>query len=991
MFRVSSMSSPPSRPVIITGMHRSGTSLTASFLSALGIRLGNRLLSSDRTNPLGFFEDVDFVELHARMLKAATLEGDGGHRDWGWTESDSFDRGCFPAYVQAAQDLVSTRGAWPGLWGWKDPRTTLLLDFWDEILAGRALYVLLYRFPWEVADSMQRLGANVFLENPEYAFRIWAFYNRRLLTFYRGHADRAVLVSSNALRRGPTEFVKLLRGKLKLAVAEASFDSVRQDDLFVSFDPEDPQIRLTAATSPECCRLLAELDARADLPAAGLWNGSPLSGERLHSTGLVDLSVVIPCYNHGQFLVDAVASVERTATERCELVIVNDGSTQPRTLEVLNILRQAGYCIIDQANGGLAAARNSGISAARGRYILPLDADNRLSPGFIASAIRVLDAEPQIGVVYGDRLDFGARSGRAHVPGFDINALLHSNFIDACAVYRREIWQSCGGYDAEAAVLEDWDFWIAAAKAGWRFCRLSDVTFEYRVRPNSMMATAGQDRQSSSREYIVRKHHALYRDFIPMDKLSPEEASEILLEVRAAPQEVRASARFKLDAQVTNATNKTLYSVAPCPVHLAYHWIEKTTRQMVVFDGNRSGFVPGLDSNAARHYPMIIIAPSQPDEYILQTTLVQEGVCWFEDIRSAIIQEFAVSVIAGPDHATVSSSREVSKSSNAALIEEPKRRGVTIGIPIYRGKLFLEESLDSVQNQTYSDIEVILSLDGPDPECEEICRKFLTDSRFRLVVQPRQIGWMNHTNWLMSQVQTEFWHLQEQDDVILPTFLKTLMQYACEHPNVAAIFGDVRTFGILDTHMEMSSVIGSPVMRQMKLIYEHFPGVAPLGLIRTDALLMSGGLRANEFENFAADTALMAGLARWGELHRLPLELYRKRVHAESTHAAWWDWAMERRFKAWQAHCLDMLQEALLIEATPQDRRLLWLAVIERLVSPRTASYFLHIAELTAAERADMLDSFLKRARTSSIDISGSLDASWGEIDSWTTGYYWVP
>lgn len=176
----------------------------------------------------------------------------------------------------------------------------------------------------------------------------------------------------------------------------------------------------------------------------------------------------------------------------------------------------------------------------------------------------------------------------------------------------------------------------------------------------------------------------------------------------------------------------------------------------------------------------------------------------------------------------------------------------------------------------------------------------------------------------------------------------------------------------------------------MKLIYEHFPGVAPLGLVRTQALRMSGGLQPNEFENFAADTGLMSSLARWGELHRLPLELYRKRTHAESTHSAWWDWPMDRRLEAWPAHCLDMLRQALLIDATPQDRRLLWLAVIERLVSPRTASYFLHIAELTVAERTHMLDSFLKRARTSLIDISGSLDAAWEEIDSWTKGFYWI-
>lgn len=319
------------------------------------------------------------------------------------------------------------------------------------------------------------------------------------------------------------------------------------------------------------------------------------------------------------------------------------------------------------------------------------------------------------------------------------------------------------------------------------------------------------------------------------------------------------------------------------------------------------------------------------------------------------------------------------------------RPTVTIGVPVYRGKLFLEESLASIRNQTYAEIEVIISLDGPDPECEEICRKFLGDSRFRLVIQPERLGWMPHTNWLMSQVQSEFWHLQEQDDVIEPNFLETLVPYAVEHPQVAVAYSDLHTFGTMDVHMEMSPVIGNPVVRQLKLIHEHFPGVAPLGLIRTDALRLSGGLQANEFEDFAADTAFMSGLARSGELHRIPLELYRKRVHAKSTHATWWDWAMERRFQAWQVHCLDMLRQALLADATAQDRRLLWLAVIERLVSHRTASYFLHTAELTRTDRLELLDSFLARARSSSLDVPALLDGSWDEIEGWTRGFYWVP
>lgn len=505
----------PSRPIVIAGMHRSGTSLVASFLSSLGIGLGERLLAADAGNPRGYFEDADFRELQGAILTDCTPEGDGGHRDWGWTESERLDRGRLGRWTEPARALAAARSSRPGLWGWKDPRTTLLLDFWDGILGGQAVYLLLYRFPWEVADSMQRLGADVFLDHPEYAYRIWTFYNRHLLDFHRRHPDRSLLMNANALLQDPSRLADLLRGKLGLAVAEGAFESLRDRDLFVSFAPDDPLIRLVAATSPRRTELLAGLDAAADLPAAGLWRAGPLQGERLRPAGPVDLSVVIPCYELGELLVEAVASVERTAAGSCELIVVDDGSRQPRTLEVLAALRQGGYRVLDQPNSGLAAARNRGIAEARGRYILPLDADNRLAPEFIAAAIQVLDSRPEVGVVYGDRLDFGARAGRQPIREFDLPELLWANYIDACAAYRREIWEACGGYDAGALVWEDWELWVAIAERGWRFHRLPAVTFEYRVRPNSMLAEAEREGiRPQVRGHVYRKHHGLYAEHL---------------------------------------------------------------------------------------------------------------------------------------------------------------------------------------------------------------------------------------------------------------------------------------------------------------------------------------------------------------------------------------------------------------------------------------------------------------------------------------------
>ena len=197
------------------------------------------------------------------------------------------------------------------------------------------------------------------------------------------------------------------------------------------------------------------------------------------------LSVIIPCHNDGDYLIEAVASAQQHAPD-AELIIVDDGSTQPRTREVLAALGEAGHRVIEQPHSGLSAARNTGVAASAGDYFLPLDADNRLLPGFAAEAVALLDADPAAGVAYGDRREFGTRSGDVTVPEFDLPRMLNGNYIDACAVVRRAVWSEAGGYDVAFHDWEDWDFWLGAAARGWRFIRIPRPTFEYRIRPDSL-------------------------------------------------------------------------------------------------------------------------------------------------------------------------------------------------------------------------------------------------------------------------------------------------------------------------------------------------------------------------------------------------------------------------------------------------------------------------------------------------------------------------
>lgn len=229
----------------------------------------------------------------------------------------------------------------------------------------------------------------------------------------------------------------------------------------------------------------------------------------------IKLSVVIPCYNHGEFILQAIASVESCQAKVYEILIVNDGSTDPLTQKVLQALSDRGYSVINQENQGLAIARNHGISLAKGRYILPLDSDNKIRPNYITKAIEILDNEPEVGVVYGNFEFFGGVTGVQEVPEFDINLILRGNYIDACAVFRKTAWQDAGGYDGkipEQLGYEDWDFWLSVAEKGWHFYHIDEVLFDYRLRSNSMVSRCNiPEKRWELFRYISTKHIGLYQ------------------------------------------------------------------------------------------------------------------------------------------------------------------------------------------------------------------------------------------------------------------------------------------------------------------------------------------------------------------------------------------------------------------------------------------------------------------------------------------------
>ncbi len=225
------------------------------------------------------------------------------------------------------------------------------------------------------------------------------------------------------------------------------------------------------------------------------------------------VSIVIPCYNHGKYVHEAVESVLNQTYQDFEIIIVNDGSTDEYTNNLLTNYKTPKTRIIHTDNQGLASARNNGIKEARGEYILALDADNKITPHYISKAVEVLNNEPEIGVVYAYARLIGEKQGVWEFPAFNERRLLLGNFIEACSVYRKKIWEECNGYDPDMGIMgyEDWDLWLCAMQRDWKFHLIKEVLFEYRISHNSMIAGCNipENRRHLIR-YVCNKHKSIY-------------------------------------------------------------------------------------------------------------------------------------------------------------------------------------------------------------------------------------------------------------------------------------------------------------------------------------------------------------------------------------------------------------------------------------------------------------------------------------------------
>jgi glycosyltransferase involved in cell wall biosynthesis len=225
------------------------------------------------------------------------------------------------------------------------------------------------------------------------------------------------------------------------------------------------------------------------------------------------ISVLMPCFNHGAFIAEAVNSVRAQTLQDLEIIIVDDGSTDLATRETLARLSAPGTTVVTTANHGLPAARNHAARHASGEFYCALDADDKLAPTWFEKAVGVLDSQPNVMFVSHWLETFGDERWTWTPEQCDLPALLARNTVNGAALVRRSAFDAVGGYSEDMREgCEDWDFWLRLVEAGFHGTIIPEVLFYYRRRPDSMsreMLEAQAYRRPL--EMLVARHAPAYR------------------------------------------------------------------------------------------------------------------------------------------------------------------------------------------------------------------------------------------------------------------------------------------------------------------------------------------------------------------------------------------------------------------------------------------------------------------------------------------------
>jgi glycosyltransferase involved in cell wall biosynthesis len=230
------------------------------------------------------------------------------------------------------------------------------------------------------------------------------------------------------------------------------------------------------------------------------------------------VSIITPVFNGEQTIELTIKSVLNQSYLNWELIIVNDGSID-NTLKIVKEYSNDKIIVIDSENHGVSSARNLAVSFSRGKYLVPLDADNTLESDFLIACLKNFECDSNLRLVYTEANLFGEESGLWNLSNYNFKTMLHFNMIDNCAMYLKEDFDRVGGYRTNMVNgLEDWDFWIALLSVyeDKQVYKIDLPLFNYRVSKSSRRMTLLESKNFDSMlQNIVYNNFEIYNSHFP--------------------------------------------------------------------------------------------------------------------------------------------------------------------------------------------------------------------------------------------------------------------------------------------------------------------------------------------------------------------------------------------------------------------------------------------------------------------------------------------
>lgn len=219
------------------------------------------------------------------------------------------------------------------------------------------------------------------------------------------------------------------------------------------------------------------------------------------------VSIIIPCYNYGRFLHEAIESALAQTYNPIEIIVLNDGSTD-NTVEVAS---KYPVLLINQENQGAPKTFNRGVELSSGDFFIILSADDKLHPSFVEKTMAIMNSNKDIAFVYTHTILFGERNEYMYSREYDVETLKLTNYITGTALTRKDAFRSVGGFDTDLKCLEDWDLWLSFAEKAFYGKLMPEPLLYYRQQTISRNIASSKVIKQAVRKILKKHEGTLYK------------------------------------------------------------------------------------------------------------------------------------------------------------------------------------------------------------------------------------------------------------------------------------------------------------------------------------------------------------------------------------------------------------------------------------------------------------------------------------------------